>query len=219
LDETEICMKGKYILAVVVLCIITFLAGIVSGNVSSQSREAAPVGAKTGAVSPVPPSESSTPAPPVAVAPETPEPSQDVTEPTAETYESSDERLKPVRQALDKAGGSWVRLNSADVVCDSEAAAACSDPAGFITVKNSYLDEDYAFWLYAMTHEYAHQVQFMDWNELEASPRYETLFNGDVEWLADCMSLSRYPNYTSGYGYACTAEQLAYSKQAWNKDF
>jgi hypothetical protein len=212
-------MKVRYILAVAALCIITFLAGVFSGNSSQQIPEVVSKGSQTAPVSPVPPSEPSTPDPQVTVTPETPEPSESPTAPSSEVYTSSDPRLQQVRDALDKAGGSWVKLYSADIVCDSVGAAACSDPAGFITVDNSYLDEDYAFWLYAMTHEYAHQIQFMDWNGLEASPRYKTLFNSDPEWLADCMSLSRYPNYTSGYGYACTTEQLDYSERAWNKIF
>lgn len=127
--------------------------------------------------------------------------------------------LEIVRQALNDVGGSWVSLGAADVVCSVDWAAACAHYGGYIEVDTQYLGNDYNWWYPIMLHEYAHQVQFIHYDKYRNASGYHNLFGSDVEWLTDCMAMSVMPNYTSGYGYSCSQEQLNYAHGGWSGNF
>lgn len=123
------------------------------------------------------------------------------------------------RRALDDVGGARVGLRSADIVCDSAVAVACSSPEGHITVANRVMGKGYEFLRQLMMHEYAHQVQFRSKAKMEASENYQSLFGefGDdaFEAAADCMAQARIAMPDVGYDLGCTADQLAWGKGAW----
>ena len=124
--------------------------------------------------------------------------------------------LDIVRQALNDVGGGWVNLGAADVVCSLDWAAACAHPGGYIEVDTEYLGQSYDWWYPIMLHEYAHQIQFIHWTNLQSAPRYQQLFGNDIEWLTECMSQARMPDYYSTYGYSCSQEQVNYGSGVWS---
>jgi hypothetical protein len=125
------------------------------------------------------------------------------------------------RAALDAVGGGWVALYSEDVVCNWAEAVACSYYDGKIIIANKYAGESKEWWLGYMAHEYAHQIQYKQWNRITTggAPGFDRLFGRDIEWLADCMAQVKVPGFVSGYGYSCTQEQLDYSSAAWSENF
>lgn len=125
------------------------------------------------------------------------------------------------RAALDEVGGGWVALYSEDVVCSWTEAVACSYYDGKIIIANKYAGESKEWWLGYMAHEYAHQIQYRQWDRLNSggAPQFDALFGRDIEWLADCMAQNRYPQFISGYGYSCSQQQLDYSGATWGGNF
>lgn len=123
------------------------------------------------------------------------------------------------RRALDAVGGGWVCLGVADVVCSVDWAAACSHPGGYIEMARFNAYESYDYWYPLMMHEYAHQIQYQNYTVMLNSSGYNNLFGGNIEWLADCMAMSRISGYSSGYGYGCSQDQLNYASNAWNGRF
>lgn len=129
----------------------------------------------------------------------------------------------PARLALNAVGGADIKLGSAKTVCGKapiDNAAACAY-ASFkvVLIAERDLENSYDYFYDIMMHEYAHQVQFSNWESLESSQEYKVLFEGDLEWLADCMSAAKIQDYRSGYEYSCTSAQVAYGAKAWSGDF
>lgn len=124
------------------------------------------------------------------------------------------------RRALNDVGGSWVDLRTADTVCSSGAAMACSSSNGHITVANRVMGRGYDFMYKLMMHEYAHQIQFLSLEELYASPQYAALFGhfgaAAIEAAADCMAQARTSMDGVGYGMGCTDAQLEWGRKAWD---
>lgn len=126
----------------------------------------------------------------------------------------------PARIALDVIGGTNIKLASATSVCGpSNEAMACAYNNDVILIDDEFINEDYDFLYHAMMHEYAHHVEYDYQFEMEASSGYTELFDGNFEWIADCMSAARIPGYQSGYMHECSAEQLTYGENAWNGVF
>lgn len=128
----------------------------------------------------------------------------------------------PARLALNAVGGEDIKLGSAKTVCGKpidEAIACAYAPFKVVLIVEEDLEKSYDYFYGIMMHEYAHQVQFSNLKSLESSEAYKILFDADLEWLADCMSVAKIQNYRSGYEYSCTSEQLVYSKKAWSGDF
>lgn len=121
----------------------------------------------------------------------------------------------PARRALDAVGGTDIKLGAAPLVCGREDSMACAYPTGVILMVEEYANENYEFYYPVMMHEYAHQVQFKYNQELYYAPKYEQLFAGDVEWLADCMAASKIPGYSSNYHYECSEAQKEYGAGVW----
>lgn len=67
-----------------------------------------------------------------------------------------------------------------------------------------------------LLHEYAHIVQMKYWLEVKPSAEYATLFDKNLEHQADCMALAIKPDFVSGYGSVCSAEQLESAKAIWD---
>lgn len=119
------------------------------------------------------------------------------------------------RQALDAVGGTDIKLGSADMVCDWEKALACAYATGVVLVRSEYADESYDWWYDYMMHEYAHHVQFEYTYAMWKSDGYKTLFDSDIEHLADCMAAAKIADYISPYGNKCTQQQKDFGRDAW----
>lgn len=129
--------------------------------------------------------------------------------------------LTSARAALDEVGGSWVTLDARDLVCDMTDAIACATP-GHVSVASHVAENSKEWWIGPMTHEYAHQIQYQNWDKVMNSVRAVELFGeGDrrIENMADCMTVSKLPNYIGPYQPNCSAEQVAYGTEAWNGNF
>lgn len=124
------------------------------------------------------------------------------------------EGLQIARKALNDVGGGNYCLAASEVVCNNPKAVGCAYGGGKIEVAVSYLNKySYYDWYTIMLHETAHQVQYS--NKILTTPEFKNIFNNDIEWLAECMSLARMPDYNSGYNYSCSQEQLNIAARAW----
>lgn len=132
--------------------------------------------------------------------------------------DASDTVLAGARAALDAAGGTWVGLGRSDVVCGLPAAIACAHSDGTVMVANRVAGNNRDYWLGPMAHEYAHQIQFKNWEGLLASPTLASLFSADVpgmERLADCMAVILVSSWSGPYQPQCNPEQLAFAQRVW----
>lgn len=139
-------------------------------------------------------------------------------EPAPAPASPDDATLGGARLALNAVGGEWVKLGRADVVCDLAAAIACAHPDGTVMVANRVAGNNRDYWMGPMAHEYAHQMQFKNWEAILASPTMAALFTADVpgiERLADCMAKTIVPTWSGPYQASCTADQLAYAQRVW----
>jgi hypothetical protein len=125
----------------------------------------------------------------------------------------------PARKALDAVGGTDIMLGAAPVVCGREDSMACAYPTGVILLAEDFANENYEFYYPVLMHEYAHQIQYRNNDDMEYSQGYEELFGKDREWLADCMAAAKIPGYSSNYRYECSSAQVAYGAKAWQGVF
>lgn len=126
----------------------------------------------------------------------------------------------PARTALDQIGGPHIKLGSAPEVCETDTAIACAYPSGVILMKTEYLELDDNVLYSVLLHEFAHQIQFAHWNQMNASGGFYSLFDEDVEWMADCMAQSQGSYVTfSDHKKQCSEEQVDYGARAWTGDF
>lgn len=117
-----------------------------------------------------------------------------------------------VRAALDRVGGSHVRLEQFSGACGGGSAAACASP-GVIRFTPGLASWSDSRLHWAMTHELAHIHQFGVWNALVSSGGYSSLFGGNIELLANCMAAQR------GYGsvnVSCSGAQLQWAGAIWS---
>lgn len=129
--------------------------------------------------------------------------------------------LSNARAALDEVGGNWVTLGSSNIVCNNASAIACATP-GNVNVASHVAENSKDWWIGPMTHEYAHQIQYQNWESLMASSLAIQLFGeGDrmIENMADCMTAVKVPGYIGPYQPSCSQEQLTYSSSAWSGIF
>jgi len=109
-----------------------------------------------------------------------------------------------------------------DSVCGTATACVRDRAQNLVHLNDLYVGNPaYAHIDYAdvLLHEFAHVVQFKYELELDESPDFARLFNSDVEFHADCMSLSLKPDFATAYGSVCTPEHLAAAKDAWDGVF
>lgn len=115
-----------------------------------------------------------------------------------------------VRAALDLVGGGGVGLYESSS-CAGGNAPACANSNGYIKYR-----ADIASWgagrlNWAMAHELAHIYQFRVWGSLTSSGAYGSLFDGDPEFLANCMAVVR--GYPGSVG--CNGDQQAWASGIW----
>lgn len=116
------------------------------------------------------------------------------------------------RQRLNDVGGGHIALVEYDGWCGSQFAAACSFMDGTIKVHSSIADMSSGARSWAAAHEYAHQVHFVYWFQVNNSPGYQQLFGSNPETLANCMAAS------AGYGNRgqhCSGEMLDWAGGIW----
>lgn len=118
-----------------------------------------------------------------------------------------------MRQILNAVGGSHVSLVEYDGNCSGVSAPACSSRGGTIKVHPSISGWSSARKYWAMSHELAHQYQFNIWNSIMSSPTYQSSFNGDIEYLANCMTNSK---GFAAHGRSCSASQIAWASTIWS---
>ncbi|NLA10115.1 MAG: hypothetical protein GX871_07935 [Microbacteriaceae bacterium] len=114
------------------------------------------------------------------------------------------------RGALAQLGGGHIAVRAYDGNCQGRYADACSYSSGYIAVAPAIADYSQGRLLWAMAHEFAHQVQFGVWAPLQRSETFGALFGGNVESLANCMAAAR------GYG-SCSGAQLEFANAVWGR--
>ena len=124
----------------------------------------------------------------------------------------------PARKALDAVGGKDIKLGtSSSFMCGENAdPLACSYKSKVVLIHDRDANKDYDFWYPVMMHEYAHQIQYTQWDALNNSPEYKDMFGSDYELLADCMANARIPGYVPIYGKPCSAQQKDFGRKVWN---
>lgn len=124
----------------------------------------------------------------------------------------SGDYVEQARSILNGIGGDWVNLIGYDGTCGGKFAVACATP-GTIKVHSSWNDMDGFRKNWAIWHEYAHQFHFNNWNAVNNSSTYQSLFYSNPEVLANCMAGVK--------GYAviyCSDEQKEYAWRIWNNN-
>lgn len=128
-------------------------------------------------------------------------------------------------QALDDITGGRVNVVVGAGICSSAQAVACvssADPNTVRVEERFTTDRRYTYtvWYNIMMHEYAHVIQFNNFETLKNSNAFRQSFDEDFEWHADCMAKSIIGDtYLSGYNYSCSSEQLEVARAAWNGEF
>ncbi len=61
-----------------------------------------------------------------------------------------------------------------------------------------------------MTHELAHFYQGYVWYQIQDSPRFQSVFRGDIERLANCMAQVR------GAYSGCSGDELDFAASVWD---
>lgn len=124
----------------------------------------------------------------------------------------SGDYVERARSILNSIGGSWVNLIGYDGTCAGRFATGCAIP-GTIKIHSSWDEMDGFRKTWAIWHEYAHQFHFNNWNAVNNSGTYQSLFHSNPETLANCMAGVK--------GYAvihCSAEQNDYAWRIWNNN-
>jgi hypothetical protein len=116
-----------------------------------------------------------------------------------------------MRTILNNVGGGHIQLAEYDGNCLGTWAVACAWSDGRITVNSSIASWSYGRKVWAMTHELAHQYQFAKWEAIQSSGTYQSLFNGDIELLANCMTVVRGVSWRG----SCSQAQLDYARTIW----
>jgi hypothetical protein len=125
------------------------------------------------------------------------------------------------RKAMDAIDSS-ITITVVDQACNAPEAMACVSSANpkNVQVTGQYLYFSYEIWYMVMMHEYAHTVQFTNYNDFISSERFKTLFNSNPELHADCMAKAKIgETYVSNYGNVCSDEQTAAGNEAWSGIF
>lgn len=115
-----------------------------------------------------------------------------------------------VRAALDKVGGAGVGLYESSS-CAGGTAPACANSNGYIKYRADIVNWGSGRLNWAMAHELAHIHQFRVWGTLTSSSGYRSLFNGDPEFLANCMAVVR--GFPGSVG--CDRDQQAWASGIW----
>lgn len=115
-----------------------------------------------------------------------------------------------VRAALDRVGGGGIGLYES-ASCAGGSAAACANSNGYIKYRADIANWSVDRLNWAMAHELAHIYQFQVWGALTSSARYQSLFGGDPEFLANCMAVVR--GFPGAVG--CDGEQQAWASGIW----
>lgn len=126
------------------------------------------------------------------------------------------------RKAIDAITNGEVTMSVVEDACGMEGAMACVSSANpkHVQISSKYLNYSYEIWYMVMMHEYAHTIQFLDYESWKNSERIKTLFNSDGELHADCMARAQIgESYVSSYGHTCTPEQITAGKEAWEGNF
>lgn len=115
-----------------------------------------------------------------------------------------------VRAALDRVGGAGVGLYESSS-CAGGTAPACANSNGYIKYRADIANWGSGRLNWAMAHELAHIHQFRVWSTLTSSSGYRSLFNGDPEFLANCMAVVR--GFPGSVG--CDGDQQAWASGIW----
>lgn len=118
------------------------------------------------------------------------------------------------RWKLNSIGGGWVNLELFDGNCGGKYVNACAWP-GVIKISNGFASMGQSRQDWAIVHEYAHQFQFNNWGPLHDSARFQSLYGGDLELLANCMA-SSWGYWDHGHAGQCHGERLSYAAGVWN---
>lgn len=123
---------------------------------------------------------------------------------------SSSDGYARVRAALDRVGGGGVGLYESSS-CAGGSAPACANSNGYIKYRADVGDWSESRINWAMAHELGHIYQFQVWGALNDSSAYYSLFDGDPEFLANCMALVR--GYPGSVG--CDGDQQIWASAIW----
>ncbi len=115
-----------------------------------------------------------------------------------------------VRAALDRVGGGGIGLYESSS-CAGGTAPACANSDGYIKYRADIANWSASRLNWAMAHELAHIYQFTVWSALNSSSRYQSLFGGNPEFLANCMAVVR--GFPGSVG--CNAEQQEWASGIW----
>lgn len=132
--------------------------------------------------------------------------------PPAQDAPATGDALSRARPKLDALGGSWVELRTFDGSCGGRRSQACATP-GVISLRPDTIGLSDRIFDWIVVHEYAHMIQFKNWNEITGHEKYQRLFGGDIEWLANCMA-SAWGQHA--HHRTCSAEMLDESHAIWN---
>lgn len=119
------------------------------------------------------------------------------------------------RAVLNSIGGSWVRLESFDGSCSGQNVQGCAYP-GVIKLRPDTAGLGNARFNWIIVHEYAHQIQFNNWNAITSHPTYHSMFGGNIELLANCMASAW--GYTA-HGHYCSPAMINAARPVWNGGF
>lgn len=124
----------------------------------------------------------------------------------------SGDYVERARSILNSIGGNWVNLIGYDGTCGGKFAVGCAVP-GTIKIHSSWDEMDGFRKNWAIWHEYAHQFHFNNWDAVNNSSIYQSIFYGNPETLANCMA------GVKGYAVTyCSAEQKDYAWRIWNNN-
>lgn len=139
----------------------------------------------------------------------------------AAVLEAADDKQKLMYiSMLNELGRSDYTIEFVEETKCSKEAIDFVGSAGWIQVTNRILDYPTDKAWNVMVHEVAHTYQFDNRNQLDNSEKFKTLFNSDLEHLADCMAVTKIGDtYRSGYNYECSSEQLTYAANTWESKF
>lgn len=121
--------------------------------------------------------------------------------------------LADMRARLTAVGGGSAHLEEFDGNCSGVRAVACSFPGGLIKVSSEISSWSSAAKDTVLVHELAHQQQFPIMDQIKASAGYQSLFQSNVELLANCMATAR--GYTA-HGVSCSQPQVEWARSIWN---
>lgn len=140
---------------------------------------------------------------------------------SAYAYKSSiveDLRFTNVRDALNSVGGGSIALVlGTSEGCKNLPVSACVDDSNVIYIDESVLTLSSYELRGLMAHEFAHVVTTV-WVNFDS--KWQTYafeaFEGDWEWMADCMAVQRVGYTSTHYDYSCSSDQLIVASKLWN---